>query len=131
MPDPTLLMTADVHGLAGRVTELRALLSDLADGSRSEPGCESFRFFDAEEPGDVFLLSAWADERALRNHYQTPHYRRYRAAVGELLARPSDVTVHRVSRTSTPSIQTRPIPGCSVSGRPRAAGSQPRRGSSQ
>lgn len=96
MPDPTLLMTADVHGLAGRVTELRALLSDLADGSRSEPGCESFRFFDAEEPGDVFLLSAWADERALRNHYQTPHYRRYRAAVGELLARPSDVTVHRV-----------------------------------
>jgi quinol monooxygenase YgiN len=98
MSDPTVLMTADLHGLAGRAPELRALLTELADGTRSEPGCESFRFFDAEEPGDVFLLSGWADEQALRDHYQTPHYRRYRAAVGELLARPSDVTVHRVSQ---------------------------------
>jgi quinol monooxygenase YgiN len=97
MSDPTVLMTADLHGLTGRLPELRAALADLAEGSRGEPGCESFRFFDAEEPGDVFLLSAWADERALRHHYRTPHYRRYRAAVGELLARPSDVTIHRVS----------------------------------
>jgi quinol monooxygenase YgiN len=97
MSDPTVLMTADLHGLTGRLPELRALLADLAGGSRGEPGCEGFRFFDAEQPGDIFLLSAWADEQALRAHYETPHYRRYRAAVGELLARSSDVTVHRVS----------------------------------
>ncbi len=39
------------------------------------------------------------DEDALRAHFAAPHYRRYRGAVGELLARPSDVTVHHVSQT--------------------------------
>lgn len=111
MSDPTVLMTADLHGLAGRAPELRALLTELADGSRSEPGCVSFRVFDAEEPGDVFLLSGWADEQALRDHYQTPHYRRYRAAVGELLARPSDVTVHRVSQNVHARDPNPPDPG--------------------
>jgi quinol monooxygenase YgiN len=111
MSDPTVLMTADLHGLAGRLPELRAALADLAEGSRGEPGCESFRFFDAEELGDVFLLSAWADVRALRDHYRTPHYRRYRAAVGELLARPSDVTVHRISENVHALDPNPPDPG--------------------
>ena len=45
------------------------------------------------------ILSEWADDAALSAHYATPHYRRYRDAVGELLARPSDVVVHHVSAT--------------------------------
>jgi quinol monooxygenase YgiN len=111
MSDPTVLMTADFHGLAGRLPELRALLTELAGESRLEPGCESFRFFDAEEAGDIFLLSAWADEEALRDHYTTSHYRRYRAAVGELLARPSDVTVHRISQNVHAVDANPPDPG--------------------
>jgi quinol monooxygenase YgiN len=33
----------------------------------------------------------------LSAHYDSPHYRRYRADVGPLLARPSDVVIYHVS----------------------------------
>jgi quinol monooxygenase YgiN len=111
MADPQVIMLADLHGLAGRLPELKALLTDLVAGSRTESGCESFRFFPSEDPGEVFLVSIWADQAALRRHYDTPHYRRYRDAVGPLLARPSDVTVYRVSDTVHARDPNPPDPG--------------------
>jgi quinol monooxygenase YgiN len=93
------LIVAEVHGLVPRLGELRALLADLAAGSREEPGCLGFRVLLTDEPGELVLLSHWHDEAALRAHYATRHYRRYREAVGPLLARPSDVVVHHVGET--------------------------------
>ena len=95
----TRLIVAEIHGVAARLGELRALLAALAAGSREEPGCLSFRVLAADEPAEIVLLSHWRDEAALRAHYATPHYRRYREAVGPLLARPSDVVVHHVGET--------------------------------
>jgi hypothetical protein len=34
MSDPALILVAEVHGRAGLVAELRALLGELADGAR-------------------------------------------------------------------------------------------------
>ena len=99
MSDPGLLVVAEVHGLGGAEPQLRELLAELAEGSRKEAGCASFRVLSTREAGELVLLSGWADEAALRAHYATPHYRRYREQVGALLARPSDVTLHTVSRT--------------------------------
>jgi quinol monooxygenase YgiN len=93
------VMIADLHGLAGRLVDLRSLLAELAVASLTEEGCESFRVLQAEDSTEIVLLSAWKDETALRGHYDTPHYRHYRAQVGPLLARPSDVTVLHVSET--------------------------------
>ena len=102
---------AELHGLTGRMAELRALLSDLATESRREPGCESFRVLDAEEPADLVLLSVWSGDEALRTHYGTPHYRRYRAQVGPLLARPSDVTVFHLAEAIRARDPNPPDPG--------------------
>jgi len=88
---------ADIHGRVGLVTELLALLRELADASRAEPECLDFRVLAADDPGELVLLSVWRDEAGLRAHYDTPHYRRYRAQVGQFLARPSDVVVYRSS----------------------------------
>jgi quinol monooxygenase YgiN len=99
MSDPDLMLVAELHGLVGRQSELRELLDALAEGARGEPGCASFRVLAAEKPGEWVLLAAWDDEAALRAHYATAHYRRYRDAVGPLLARPSDVVVHRLDGT--------------------------------
>jgi quinol monooxygenase YgiN len=99
MSDPGLILLADVHGLAGRENELRALLADLCAGARTEPGCTRYDAFAGAEPGDFLLLAQYTGEDALRAHYAAPAYRRYRDAVGPLLARPSDVVVHRVSGT--------------------------------
>jgi quinol monooxygenase YgiN len=97
--EPGLLLVADVHGLGGSRAELRALLAELASGAAGEQGCVSFRVLDSDGQGEFVLLCTWADEGAMRAHYQTPHYRRYREQVTGLLARPSDVTVHRLAET--------------------------------
>jgi quinol monooxygenase YgiN len=109
--DPERLLVAELHGLAGRQPELRALLDELAAGSRSERGCVSFRVLAAEEPGEFVLLSQWSEEDALRTHYATPHYRRYREQVGPLLARPSDVVVHHLAASLHALDPNPPDPG--------------------
>jgi quinol monooxygenase YgiN len=109
--DPERILVAELHGLAGRERELRALLDELATGARDEPGCVSFRVLSAEEPGEFVLLSGWRDEAALSAHYSTPHYRRYREQVGPLLARPSDVVVQHVAATLRALDPNPPDPG--------------------
>jgi quinol monooxygenase YgiN len=90
------LLIAEIHGLAGRSGELQGLLDDLVTDARGEDGCITFLALRSEEPGDFVLVSHWRHEDAMRAHYRGPAYGRYRAAVGELLARPSDVTIHHV-----------------------------------
>jgi quinol monooxygenase YgiN len=97
--DPGLILVADVHGLTGEKRELASVLDELAEGARGEPDCASFRALAAEDPGDFLMLASWRSEEALRSHYATPHYRRYREQVGPLLARASDVVVHHLSAT--------------------------------
>jgi len=111
MSDPELILVADVHGLVGRGAELRALLTELADGANDEPGCVSFWVLGADDPGELVLLSSWTSEGALRAHYDTAHYRRYHDHVGPLLARPSDVVVHRLAATVHARDPNPPDPG--------------------
>jgi quinol monooxygenase YgiN len=106
-----VILVAELHGLVGRMQELTALLVELADGSRDEPGCTAFRVLSADAAGELVLLAEYADEDALRTHYATPHYRRYREQVGALLARSSDVVVHHVSRTVHARDPNPPDPG--------------------
>lgn len=65
----------------------------------------------AEEPGEFVLLCSWSSETAMREHYDTGHYRRYREQVEPLLARPSDVVVHHISITVHARDPNPPDPG--------------------
>jgi quinol monooxygenase YgiN len=108
----SVLLVAEVHGRTALVEpELRALLRELADASRAEPGCTDFRVLAADGPGDFVLLCSWGTETALREHYDTGHYRHYREQVGPLLARPSDVVVHHVNSTVHALDPNPPDPG--------------------
>jgi len=109
--EPGVMLDASLHGLVGRHAELDALLSDLASATRAEPGCRSYRILRGEEPGEIVLLSVFADQEALRAHFATPHYRRYREQVGPLLARPSDVIVHYLSSSVRALDPNPPDPG--------------------
>ncbi len=111
MSEPAVLLLAEIHGLAGRAGELRRLLQELRDAAEGEPGCRRFSVLAAEAPGELVLLAVWDDEPALRAHYATDGYRRYREQVGPLLARPSDVVVHRISSTLHPVDPNPPDPG--------------------
>ena len=95
----------------GLEPELRVLLRELADASHVEPECVDFRVLAAEEPGEFVLLGSWSTETALREHYDTSHYRRYRDHVQPLLARPSDVLVHHIGVTVHAVDPNPPDPG--------------------
>jgi quinol monooxygenase YgiN len=97
----SVLIHAEIHGLAGRAPELRDVLRDhaeqlaRADGSLGATAYEPL----GAEPGEFVLDAWWRDEAALRAHYATAEYTHYVQLVGELLARPSDATVHAVERS--------------------------------
>jgi quinol monooxygenase YgiN len=107
----SVLLVAEVHGRTALEAELRALLRELADASAAEPQCAGFRVLAAEEPGEFVLLSSWNTEAAMREHYGTSHYRRYRDQVQPLLARPSDVVVHHIGLTVHAVDPNPPDPG--------------------
>ena len=98
-PPSARLLLAEIHGLGGGQAELATLLEELAVGSRQETGCEWFRVTRSVDPGEFVLRSLWKSQQALREHYQTAHYRRYRMRIGPMLARPSDVTLFTVTET--------------------------------
>lgn len=97
----TVVVHAEIHGLVGRADELRALLAEHADATARAPGCSRCVAYApiGAEPGEYVLLAWWNDETSLRSHYGSSEYGLYVTAVGELLARPSDVQLHYVDRT--------------------------------
>jgi quinol monooxygenase YgiN len=97
----TVLVHAEIHGLVGRAAELRALLAEHAAATARAPGCTGCVAYEplGGEPGELVLDAWWSDEAALRAHYGSAEYGLYMTAVGELLARPSDVQLHYVERT--------------------------------
>lgn len=107
----SVLLVAEVHGRTALEPALRALLRELADASHAEPQCTDFRVLAAEEPGEFVLLGSWNTETAMREHYDTSHYRRYRDQVQPLLARPNDVVVHHISVTVHAADPNPPDPG--------------------
>jgi quinol monooxygenase YgiN len=109
--DPDRILIAEVHGRAGLLAELRAALGELADGAEGEAGCIGFQVLAADQPGEFVLLASFESESALRSHYATPHYRRYRERVEPLLARPSDVVVHHLVATIHARDPNPPAPG--------------------
>ncbi len=99
----SLVVVGDVYTLAGRRDEVVALLAETQEHTRPQPGCIGFSF--AEVVGDLghyLVVEEWSDDAALRTHFKSDAFTSYQETVGDLLARPSDVRIHRVSETTRP-----------------------------
>jgi quinol monooxygenase YgiN len=94
------LIVGDIYSLVGRADELVELLSETQVRARSEPGCLAYAFAEVVgDPGHYLVVQQWRDEAALDAHYSSPTFQRYQERVGEFLARPSEVQLHRVAET--------------------------------
>ena len=96
----SVIIVGEIHALVGRAAELVDLLDETQKRARLEDGCLRYAFAEVVgAPGRYVVVQEWRDETALEAHYQAPSFARYRDRVGELLARPSDVRLHRVAET--------------------------------
>jgi quinol monooxygenase YgiN len=99
----TVVAVARVHGIAVAHADLVELLRRTAAAARAEPGCRSYEVAEALDVADEFVVvHAWDDEAALEAHYRGAAHHAYRHDAFGLLARPSDLVIHRVSSTEHP-----------------------------
>lgn len=95
MADRVVAITR-IHGIAGRRNELRELM--LATEARvvAEPDCRLYRFAATlDDPDEYVHVQEWAADGAFVAHQRSPAFRDYQRTVFGLLARPSEMTVHR------------------------------------
>lgn len=98
-----VIVTGVIHGQAGRRAELAELLRDRQRQTAAETGCLAARVgATLSDPDEYLTVQEWQDESALEAHYRTAGFREYSFAVTPLLARPSDMRIHRVRETVTP-----------------------------
>lgn len=92
-----------IHGLAGRRQDLRDLMRRTEERVAEEPGCRMYRFSAAlEDPDEYVHVQEWAGDREFSDHQRSPAFRDYQHELFDLLARPSDMRVHRALQTTVP-----------------------------
>jgi quinol monooxygenase YgiN len=110
MADHVVAIT-QIHGVAGRRDDLRALMRATEERVAAEPGCLTYRFAATVEHPDEYLhVQEWASEEAWAAHQRSPAFQTYQRDLFELLARPSDMRVHRAPRTTVPQPGAPPDP---------------------
>ena len=84
--------------MTARRRDLRAAAEELASASQADDGCLGFEVLGPPaDESELVLFSAWRSEGDMRAHFASEPYGRYVAAVTDLLTRPSDVTIYRIS----------------------------------
>ncbi|GAA1079243.1 putative quinol monooxygenase [Nocardiopsis composta] len=71
------LVLAEYLPEEGRTAEVLALLGELAEASRAEPGNLGYRFHrDAERPDRILIVEHYTDAAAFQAHRDSEHFRR-------------------------------------------------------
>jgi quinol monooxygenase YgiN len=94
-------MSQPVHVIARHfarpesVDEVREILLALIEPSRAEAGCLKYELLqNTDAPAEFTFVETFASRDALALHAAAPHIARLRARLGELVARPSEVSTY-------------------------------------
>jgi len=100
----SVLAVTHIHGIAGRRSDLRALMRATEERVVTEPGCRLYRFAaTVDDPDEYVHVQEWVSEQAFADHQRSPAFQAYQQELFDLLARPSEMRVHRGLRTVTPA----------------------------
>jgi quinol monooxygenase YgiN len=92
-----------IHGIAGRRQDLRELMRRTEARVADEPGCLVYRFAATlDDPDEYVHVQEWASDAAFSAHQRSAAFRDYQNALFDLLARPSEMRVHRPLQTVVP-----------------------------
>jgi quinol monooxygenase YgiN len=102
MADAVVAVTR-IHGIAGRRRDLRELMRATEERVAAEPGCREYRFTATlDDPDEYLHVQEWASDEAFAAHQRSPAFQDYQRALFDLLARPSEMRVHRALKTVSP-----------------------------
>ena len=106
-----VLAITRIHGIAGRRNDLRALMQTTEALASEEPGCREYRFAALlDDPDEYLHVQEWEDEAAWDAHQTSAGFRAYQRNIFDLLARPSDMRIHRGGEAITPTPSGPPDP---------------------
>ncbi len=87
-----LVVLAEARFDPAQTERVRAVARPMIRASRAEPGCASYDYaFDLLEPDLMRVRELWKDERALKDHFATPHMAVFLKGLRDLA--PKSVTV--------------------------------------
>src|SRR5690242_4724347 len=98
-----VLAVTHIHGLAGRRDELRELMRATETATQAEPGCRTYRFAAGlDDPDEYLHVQEWESEQHFRQHQSSDAFSAYQRGLFDLLARPSDMAIHRTTGMTIP-----------------------------
>jgi quinol monooxygenase YgiN len=98
-----VIALADIFGIDGRREELLALFRETEASARVVPGVRRYVFAVSPSDRDRYLLvSEWETQEAMDAFHRSDVFARYQFEVGELLARPSEMSVFTVTEAVKP-----------------------------
>ncbi|MEB3279685.1 MAG: putative quinol monooxygenase [Lyngbya sp.] len=88
----TLRVVARIIALPDRVEPLKAVLSELIEPTRQEPGCIQYELLqNRADPTDFTFVETWESEAALETHLASDHLQAATEKLQGLIATPPDI----------------------------------------
>ena len=79
------------------------ILANAAVAVRDEPDCHDFQVFQTLSDADAFVLfEVYTDAAALEAHRQTPHFQKFSADAGEMIAEKETRLMCRLESSADP-----------------------------
>jgi quinol monooxygenase YgiN len=92
MGKQTTQVVARVVALPGKVEALKAVLVELIEPSRKDPGCIQYELFqNMSDPTDFTFVERWASNAELDAHLASPHVKIAVAKLDGLVAANPDI----------------------------------------
>ena len=93
-----IVIAGTVRVRSERRDEAIGAMLEMADATRGEPGCLSYRFSaDLTDRSTFFLFEEWESEDALARHFRTAHMEAFRRRIPDLAAGPSAIRRYEVA----------------------------------
>jgi quinol monooxygenase YgiN len=83
---------------AAKRAELIRIGQAVAEASRAEAGCLSYRLYQDTEAENAFVIvEEWDSDEALQRHFHTSHVAEFMKAIPATIVAPPDVKFHTIS----------------------------------
>jgi quinol monooxygenase YgiN len=92
MTNQTIRVVARMIALPDKVEELKAVLLELIEPTKKEPGAIKYELLQNQsDPTDFTFVEEWTSDQALNTHLDSPHLQAGAAKMEPLLAATPDI----------------------------------------